>query len=165
MPKDLRLSLKRAEYKFSLETSEKLKAQRKAGAITAIIWSMFDALRKGDAKVEKLSLDRIRELVSVWVKEELIQDEIDRATKEAIKSSIDIDDQFKDEEDTLFLLEGDCKENLYKADYSSSEETAIEILKKNSISVNKGSEDFNTLCREILKGTVAILQEEQKRMH
>ena len=65
VPKDLRLQLQKREIRIFLGVSKKLEAQRKAGVYSAIIWNMFDAVRRGDKRVDKLTADKIKEIMEI----------------------------------------------------------------------------------------------------
>lgn len=49
---------------------------------------MFDAVRRGDKRVDKLTVDKIKEIVRKHVEDRLLEDEIDRATRPTLPGAI-----------------------------------------------------------------------------
>ena len=78
IPKDLRHCWGRSSIKLSLKTGNVVKAKRKAAVMSAMIWDIFTALRKGDGRMTGLSTEELRALANSWLKEILEADEIDR---------------------------------------------------------------------------------------
>ena len=78
IPKDLRHCWGKSSIKLSLKTGNVVKAKRKAAVMSAMIWDIFTALRKGDGRMTGLSTEELRALANSWLKEILEADEIDR---------------------------------------------------------------------------------------
>ena len=164
VPKDLRPQLQKREIRIFLGASKKLEAQRKAGVYSAIIWNMFDAVRRGDKRVDKLTADKIKEIVRKHVEDRLFQDEIERATKKAIPVRTDNPHFWEDEiretveEETSRAITGweeyeyQCMVALDRRDYTEVEERAGELLEENGLNADKNSMEFRYLSGELLKG-------------
>ena len=178
VPKDLRPQLQKREIRIFLGASKKLEAQRKAGVYSAIIWNMFDAVRRGDKRVDKLTVDKIKEIVRKHVEDRLLEDEIDRATRPTLPGAITIHDyigsreQYEDEQDpsdaNIECLEdwvSSCKLALSKNNYTHVKEDALEVGRKNGISTKEEDEEFKFLSRELLKAEIIITNQKLKRIY
>lgn len=178
VPKDLRPQLQKREIRIFLGVSKKLEAQRKAGVFSAIIWDMFDAVRRGDKRVDKLTVDKIKEIVRKHVEDRLLEDEIDRATRPTLPGAITIHDyigsreQYEDEQDpsdaNIECLEdwvSSCKLALGKNNYTHVKEDALEVGRKNGISTKEEDKEFKFLSRELLKAEIIITNQKLKRIY
>ena len=178
VPKDLRPQLQKREIRIFLGASKKQEAQRKAGVFSAIIWNMFDAVRRGDKRVDKLTVDKIKEIVRKHVEDRLLEDEIDRATRPTLPGAITIDDyigsreQYEDEQDpsdaNMECLEdwvSSCRLALRKNNYTHVKEDALEVGRKNGISTKEEDEEFKFLSRELLKAEIIITNQKIKRIY
>ena len=176
VPKDLRPQLQKREIRIFLGASKKLEAQRKAGVYSAIIWNMFDAVRRGDKRVDKLTADKIKEIVRKHVEDRLFQDEIERATKKAIPVRTDNPHFWEDdiretvEEETSRAITGweeyeyQCMVALDRRDYTEVEESAGELLEENGLNADKNSMEFRYLSGELLKGELHVAREILQRL-
>lgn len=177
VPKDLRLQLQKREIRIFLGVSKKLEAQRKAGVYSAIIWNMFDAVRRGDKRVDKLTADKIKEIVRKYVEDKLFEDEIERATRPTLPGAISIeeyigsdeeyyDEQYHEESEVDDLQ--DCiasyRMALDKNNFTYVKEDALELGKSNGISTKEEDVEFKFLSRELLKAEIVITQQKIKRI-
>lgn len=177
VPKDLRPQLQKREIRIFLGASKKLEAQRKAGVYSAIIWNMFDAVRRGDKRVDKLTADKIKEIVRKYVEDKLFEDEIERATRPTLPGTISIeeyigseeeyyDEQYPDESEVDSLQ--DCLSSyrlaLDKNNFTYVKEDALELGKSNGISTKEEDVEFKFLSRELLKAEIIITQQKIKRI-
>lgn len=176
VPKDLRPQLQKREIRIFLGASKKLEAQRKAGVYSAIIWNMFDAVRRGDKRVDKLTADKIKEIVRKHVEDRLFQDEIERATKETIPVRTnnpnfwenEIEEAVEEEISMAMtgweVYEEQCGVAIERRDYTEVEERARELLKENGLNAVKNSTELKYLCMEMLKGELHVAREIMQRL-
>jgi len=157
--------------------SKKLEAQRKAGVFSAIIWNMFDAVRRGDKRVDKLTADKIKEIVKKHVENKLFEDEIERASRPTLPGAITVDDyigseeQYNDEQyheesevDRLEDWASSCRLALNKNNYTHVKEDALEVGRNNGIPTKEEDEEFKFLSRELLKAEIIITKQKIKRI-
>ena len=78
IPADLRPKIAKTEFRFSLRTPDRATARRKAACLSARIWDIFTALRKGEKYMTALTAEEIQGLVKKWVEYELAEDEANR---------------------------------------------------------------------------------------
>lgn len=178
VPKDLRPQLQKREIRIFLGASKKQEAQRKAGVFSAIIWNMFDALRRGDKRVDKLTVDKIKEIVRKHVEDKLFEFEIERATKPTLPGAITVNDYLSSEEEfNDEQYEGDieiecledwvsnCRLALSKNNYAPVKEDALEVGRNNGISTKEEDTEFKFLSRELLKAEIRITKEIIRRIY
>lgn len=178
VPKDLRPQLQKREIRIFLGVSKKQEAQRKAGVFSAIIWNMFDAVRRGDKRVDKLTVDKIKEIVKKHVEDKLFEFEIERATQPTLPGAITVNDYLSSEEEfndeqyeediEIECLEdwvSNCRLALSKNNYAHVKEDALEVGRNNGISTKEEDTEFKFLSRELLKAEIRITKEKIKRIY
>ncbi|EHL68424.1 site-specific integrase [Cloacibacillus evryensis] len=154
VPPDLRPIFKRTEFRISLRTPDRMEAKRKAGRLSANLWDIFTALRKGDKKVATLSNEQVQDLVRQFIAEELEKDEATRVLRLKPQS---IDPEYiSASEEANDLIKSDCKEALATCNYSYIKNGADNILEANNLTADKDSMEYRTLCRELLKGQIEL---------
>lgn len=154
VPVDLRPIFKRTEFRISLKTPDRTEAKRKAGRLSANLWDIFIALRKGDKRMTALSNEQIQDLVRQFIAEELDKDEAARALNRKPKS-INPEYVSADEEANSFI-QSDCREALATGDYNYIKNGVDNILEANNLTADNDSLEYKTLCRELLKGQIEL---------
>lgn len=157
VPIDLRPAIKRTEFRVSLRTADKITARRKAGCLSARIWDIFTALRKGDKRMTQLTAEQIQDLVKAWVEQELANDEAERVlqAKTVQSERVNLEKQAEREEQNKWL-ESEAREALATGHYSFVKAGAEDILEANNLTVSPDSQDFKALCRELLRGQIEL---------
>lgn len=160
IPADLRPKIARTEFRFSLRTPDRAIARRKAAYLSARIWDIFTALRKGERHIMALTAEEIQSLVKKWVEHELVDDEASRilsAQTDRSKATIDetrIDEVIESYDIGII----NAREALATGRYSGVKDFADEILESNGFEASPGSTEYKQLCREILKGQIELCQ-------
>ena len=183
IPSDLRTYFGRASIKISMKTCNIKKAKRKAAVMSAIIWEIFNALRKGDIRVSNLTSAELRQLANTWLKEILEADELERRNgmsdvlrafwrQGKDEAGAVIDEGYSqvviDEIDTA-LLTNDFKPSHYKSNVQDNnppeiggvfmlEKYITEFLNKHGIDIKQTDTDYIALCREMAKVYRLFLQ-------
>lgn len=158
IPVDLRPAVQRTEFRVSLRTADRVIAKRKASCLSARIWDIFTALRKGDRRMTQLSAEQIQDLVKAWVNQELAEDEAARIlSAKTDRKSLTPDETVIDEAGEAYdLCAADARESLATGAFSRVKDFADDILETNELAVDNASMEYKELCREILKGQIEI---------
>lgn len=158
VPVDLRSTIKRTEFRVSLRTADKVKAKRRAGCLSARIWDIFTALRKGDKRMTRLTAEQIQDLVKAWVEQELAEDVTTRIlSAKTYGKSGGADETAIDEADEVYsLCAAEARESLAAGSYTGVKDFADDILETNQLTADNGSLEYKQLCHEILKGQIEI---------
>lgn len=158
VPIDLRPAIKRTEFRVSLRTADRATAKRKASCLSARIWDIFTALRKGDKRMTRLTAEQIQDLVKAWVEHELAEDAAARIlSAKTYGKSGGADETAIDEADEVYsLCAAEARESLATGSYTRVKDFADDILETNQLTSDNGSLEYKQLCHEILKGQIEI---------
>ena len=159
---ELRKYFNKNEVNKSLNTKDIAEAKSKA----AIILGKYEQILKVCKVLDK---SQIQELVDKYIKETLEQDLIDRAVKG--QGTVFCNVGFDFYNNTLALasadmaetLKGNYVEDLSNNNYRLIEEALDELLDKNSIEVDKTSNDYKLLGYYMMLAQIQILKEASKR--
>jgi integrase len=161
VPKDIKEHLKMTEINISLKTSRLKKAEKKAQHLAWELSIFFKDIRRGKYRAMKeLSKDEIRVLVNQWLKDNLDNDERERATTR--KTGITLGD-IERQSEVWSSLKQDSWEALTLSDHRRMKFHAQELLKEQNIDIPEDSDSFSILCREMLKAQIQALEVLQKR--
>lgn len=158
VPVDLRPAIKRTEFRVSLRTADRATAKRKASCLSARIWDIFTALRKGDKRMTRLTAEQIQDLVKAWVEQELAEDAAARIlSAKTYGKSGGADETAIDKADEVYsLCAAEARESLAAGSYTRVKDFADDILETNQLTSDNGSLEYKQLCHEILKGQIEI---------
>ena len=176
IPKDLRHCWGKSSIKLSLKTGNVVKAKRKAAVMSAMIWDIFTALRKGDGRMTGLSTEELRALANSWLKEILEADEIDRMRgltaeqrlfwrqeKDDSGNTVDLGySQTVIEEIDKALETNDYSPSRYDLDSDTEGQEHIggvfmlekyinDFIRKHGIEIDRDSPEYTALSRELAK--------------
>ena len=176
IPKDLRHCWGKSSIKLSLKTGNVVKAKRKAAVMSAMIWDIFTALRKGDGRMTGLSTEELRALANSWLKEILEADEIDRMRgltaeqrlfwrqeKDDSGNTVDLGySQTVIEEIDKALETNDYSPSRYDIDSDAEGQEHIggvfmlekyinDFIRKHGIEIDRDSPEYTALSRELAK--------------
>ena len=152
IPADLRPVIQRREFRISLRTPDRKLAKRQAAYLSARIWDIFLALRKGDRRMTELKSEQIQELVQKWAEEILSQDEASRALA---RPSMPHGEDFEPVDSNEYIL-GEAREALATNNYRLFKNGAMDIIEENGLTAAPDSLEFRTLCREMIKAQIEI---------
>ena len=159
---ELRNYFNKNEVNKSLNTKDIAEAKSKA----AIILGKYKQILKVCKVLDK---SQIQELVDKYIKETLGQDLIDRAIKGQGTVFCDVGfDVYNNtpalaSADLADTLKGNCVEDLSNNNYRLVEDAIDELLDKNSIEVDKTSNDYKLLSYYMMLAQIQILDEASKR--
>lgn len=152
VPADLRPAIQRREFRISLRTPDRKLAKRHAAYLSARIWDIFSALRKGDRRMTELKSEQIQELVQKWAEEILSQDEAGRALARPTEPHGEEVETFGVND----YIESEAREALGTNNYRLFKNGAMDILEENGLTAAPDSIEFKTLCREMIKAQIEI---------
>ena len=159
---ELRKYFNKNEVNKSLNTKDIVEAKSKA----AIILGKYEQILKVCKVLDK---SQIQELVDKYIKETLEQDLIDRAVKGqgTVFCNVGFDAYNNTpalaSADLAETLKGDYFEDLSNNNYRLIEEALDKLLDKNSIEVDKTSNDYKLLGYYMMLAQIQILKEASKR--
>lgn len=159
VPPDLRHIIKKTELRYSLRTPYRKIARRKASALSARIWDIFNGLRKGDIRFMKLTSEDINGLIQKWVDKELAVDEVQRVLdidKYPVPSRKKVPHEYTVE--VTKDIANECRESLAYNDYSFIHRQADALLNDNDFTAEKESFEYKLFCREMLKAQLELLK-------
>lgn len=176
IPKDLRHCWGRSSIKLSLKTGNIVKAKRKAAVMSAMIWDIFTALRKGDGRMTGLSTEELRALANRWLKEILEADEIDRMRgltaeqrlfwqqekddsgntidlgySQTVIEEIDKALETNDYGPSRYDLDSDIEGQEHSGGVFMLEKYINDFIRKHEIEIDRDSPEYIALSREIAK--------------
>ena len=160
IPADLRPKIAKTEFRFSLRTPDRATARRKAACLSARIWDIFTALRKGEKYMTALTAEEIQGLVKKWVEYELAEDEANRIlnAQTTQRKAANDEDEFDNVIDSYDYGAADAREALALGNYAKVKDFADDILQDNGLEASPTSLEYKQLCHEILKGQIELCQ-------
>lgn len=151
------------EINKSLDTRDISEAKAKAN----IIRRKYEEILKVCQVLEK---QYIQELVNKYITEILEQDLIDRAWcgQGTVFCSIDYNDHHRNtpalaNADMCSMLKADYMEDLSDNNYKLMENTIDQLLEKNTVSLDKNSDDYKILSYYMMLAQIQILEEASRR--
>jgi integrase len=157
VPDDLREVVGRDELFWSLGTRDVLEAKFRANVLAQKVKGVFHALKEGDMDLTKEQIDR---LLKKHLREVLDESERDRVMSSRPLSAADLYDHLE----VLSLIASQTREELARNEYSRIGRYVDDLLAENGVEgVDRKSETYKTLCRELLKVHVKALEVEEKR--
>lgn len=158
IPSDLRNKLGRREYKISLRTGYLRSAQSMIICLSGYTDRLFRLLRNGT--MAELTNEQIQTLADQWLQDALEEAEIERATATRPKTI----SQVGDLDEGLIFLQHELREQLVLSDYRHVQHHVDIFLEANpEPSIEKGSEDYKLLSREVLKRFIEFCRIERNR--
>lgn len=164
VPRDLRASIGKTEFRISLRTSDKRDAKRRASYLYSALWNLFIFLRKETASrmASKLTRERINELVKTYIQQSLDETEIAFATRPPRTYHADLDMTPAEQEAEIYsMLSVNCLEQLETPSSllrnTNLTSAAAELLSDASINVDKGSDEYAVLLRTLLRGQATMM--------
>lgn len=174
VPADLREVVGKVEIRYSLKTGYLGKAKALAGELAGKVRRLFVDIRGiignergcitvGKGKVvsgKDLTPELIQELVAGWVRETLKEEEDTRINPVKPVTEDYLDDRYEafDYVQTLH------KEDLGLSRHAESMAHRVDILlQENGIIIDKASDPYLKLCREMLKASIKVLEVEKQR--
>ncbi len=163
VPIDLQSRIGKKELKCSLKTGYLSDAKYKARFIGGQVQKLFKQIRskKVGSDMTKLDTVKINKIIKTFIRDFLDEEEEMRINRERPYTDEDLDHRAE----FLGLHQSDLKESLAKCDYRPASKHADDCIEQHRLEVPKGSEDYNRLCRELLKAQIAVLEVEQKRVY
>ncbi|GEM_PF-1827290 len=160
IPKWLRRVVSSRELRYTLQTANLTDAKYRAMRLAKTAKILFARMRKGEimGELTKETLDR---MMQEELKKMLEEAEADRAARVVPWTR----ERLESQEFAMWSLEGDARENLALSDYREISSHVDEFLRENGIEgVEKGSETYGKLCRELLKVRIRFFEIEQHRV-
>ncbi len=161
IPHDLRDNFGKTEIRYSLRTGYLRKARVSSRGLASKVHNLITELRKGVGPMSELTAEQIREIVDTWVKQQLEEDELERA----LASKPMTEEEWEVQEKSHFHLSIDAMKQLSINNHRSAEDWADQLLNERGIKLSHDSVPFKVLCREMLKGAVILEDTFLERMH
>jgi len=157
VPLDLKGYVGKTELRYSLRTNTLSEAKSKARLLAGKTQHLFRTLR--NKQVSILSKKEIHQMLQAFVREALEFDEYVRVTSK-VRNYDSVDNQL----DAITFLIDDCQEALsLNTTHRYSERTANKLLEQFGKKIDKDSDDYRILCRELAKANISVLKIIQKR--
>ncbi len=157
VPPDVRPAVGRTELKCSLRTGRLSEAKARSGMLSSLTHLAVSNIRCG-GRMSELSPAEIQKLIKQRFEQALEEDETNRTNRKTLGEE---EWMHKWSLNETFLSE--TKEDLAKSDYHDVSGAVEWLLSDNGLDVNKESENFKRLCREMLKVEVKILEIAKRR--
>ena len=148
VPPDLRGVVGKKEIRYSLRTGFLSEAKYRALRMASFVQRLFREIRKGGIMSE-LSKAEIQKLIQAYMREVLEDYEVFLAREKPVGL-----ERASDHLEALSFLQSDLKEALFRRDYRSAEHAVDILLEEKSIELNKDSDSYKMLCREMLKAQI-----------
>lgn len=160
IPEDLRPFFKRSEIKKSLKTTNCIRAKNLVKALVYHTERIFTPIRSG-----MLTPQQIRELASEYINLNLHRREEVRNFGILTYTVEDVVPNSQEEAATFCeqIIER-YKQQLFKNDFSEIEVRVIHFLTEKNLDVDKKSDDYRKLCRELLKAEIEVKKIELERI-
>jgi integrase len=156
VPADLRGRLGQRELSYSLQTGYRREAASKVARLVCAVERTFTTLRR--AAMGELSTQQIRALVDAYLREVLAENEHDRATGGVIPEETR-ECEAVDFAHALDALKDDLRSNRF--DFIT--QVVDRLLTERNLKLDRNSDAYRALCREMLKGHVQLLDVELAR--
>ena len=158
LPPDIAEVVKKRELRYALQTGYIRKAKIKANRLIASVNEFVQNVRQEPQLIMNLSEAQIQSLLDQHLRKALNDDEQRRLSA----NRIDRDD-LDDELETISFIKSDLKEELSLNDYQGISPHVDDLLKEHEVKLDKKSENYKKLCRELLKVNIRILDTVEKR--
>lgn len=159
VPGWLRRAVRTRELRYTLETADLIEARYRALKLARAAKDLFTQLKHGD--VMELTKETIDRLMKEHLRELLDEAEADRAATAKPWTR----ERLEEQDFGLWSLAGDARESLALNDYSEISKHVDELLRQKGLEgVEKGSETYGRLCRELLKVHIRFYEIEQRRL-
>ena len=150
IPLDVRSKFKKAELKCSLRTGKLSETKYKSRPMVSIAKLTVNNIRKG-GRMAELTPDQINNLIKKYFKKCLDDDEDWRVNRKPL-NDIELESRLN----AKALLKYEFQEDLTKSNYHSVSFAVEGLLADNGLAVNRESESFKKLCREMLKVNIKL---------
>lgn len=153
IPIDLQNRICKKELRYRLKTGSIGEAKYLARRAAGRLQGSFRSLRKGDTLSMQLSEEQILDMIKRYIHKAL-EEELDLIdTKEPLDEG-----EYRQELETLELLAGNVKKALAHRDYKRAENFVDGLIEEDGIELQKDSQVYRRLCREMLKAQIKGLE-------
>ena len=154
VPLDLQPCIGKKELRASLKTGYLADAKSKSMLIAGRVHQLFRKIRGGniDMTITKLDQSKINDIIKSFIKDSLDAEEYIRINRQKPFTEDEIDKRAN----FLGFLEADRREALAKSDYRPIEGTIDAAVEQHELDIEKGSEDYRKLSREIMKAQIQV---------
>ncbi|WP_319526026.1 site-specific integrase [uncultured Desulfosarcina sp.] len=162
VPLDLQPYIGKKELRASLKTGYLADAKSKSMLIAGRMHQLFRRIRGGYSNdMSELDQSKINAIIRGFIKDSLDEEEEVRINRQRPLTEEEIDQRAS----FLGSLEADSREALAKSDFRPAENITDETIQQQGLDIEKGSTDYRTLSRELMKAQIAVLEVEQKRVY
>jgi len=160
IPHDIKPHLdNKRELRYSLKTGSLGEAKEKSRLIAGQLQRLFRLLRQGENYMAtELSDGQIQKIVKGYVKQALAESEGDRVMGKPLNP-----EQFDSNIFAYDWVLDDLKEALAFRDTKTVLKFVDGLLKDQNIELDKNSETYRKLCREMLKAQIKVLEIDRRR--
>jgi integrase len=163
VPKDLIKFVGKTELRYSLRTGYIGVAKQKARYLAGQIQYLFQYLREGDLAVSGLSDKKIQQMVNRYIKDRI--DNLERCYLDSNRQPFKSAHDFRVHVDCLDFYKESTVELLGVGDYRPVEKRVADLLKDQGIDqIEKDSESYIKLCREIYRADLKLLDVEKRHL-
>lgn len=169
IPPDLRNIVGKVEIRYSLKTGyigkAKAMALQLAGRIQKLCADLRDIIsnERGSISIRmpnELSPDKIQELIAGWVRETLKEEEQERTRPSRRITESYLDDRYE----AFDNVQTRQREALGLGRHVEAMAHTVNILlEEQGVEIDKDSNSYHQLCRDILKASVKVLEVEKQR--
>ena len=158
LPPDIAEVVNKRELRYALQTGYIRKAKIQAHKLITSVNVFVQKVRQERHIIMKLSEIQIQSLLDQHLRQSLNDDE----ERRLLANRIDRDD-LDDELETISFIKADLKEELALNDYEGISSHVDDFLNEHKVKLDKKSENYKKLCRELLKVNIRILDTVEKR--
>jgi len=163
VPSDLQEVVGRREIRYSLQAGFLREAKPKAQRMASFVQQVFNELRYvrggNEDMTAELNQDEIRKLLRGYLIKVLKEDEEYRVLEIGPKDRDELEKQLE----FLSISESELREALALNDYKDISRYVDDLLEENGINVDRDSDSYRKLCREMIKTQIKILEVTQRR--
>lgn len=159
IPKDLIPIVGKAELRYSLRTGYVYLAKQRTQRLVSSL-SRFIKLLRNSVPMQELTEHQIQKLLNRHLAEALQESEQSRIASTKRPKLDDLEDTAN----SYSYVESDYREGLATHDYRRVYNSVDTLLEEQGFQVDKKSDSYKKLCREMMKINIRYLQTERKRL-
>ncbi|MDB4442264.1 tyrosine-type recombinase/integrase [bacterium] len=163
VPKDLQKFVGKTELRYSLKTGYIGVAKQKARYLAGQVQYLFQYLREGGLALSGISDEKIQQMVNRYIKDQIA--DLERGYYDSDNPLYRSVQDFRHHVGSFDFYKERTVELLGVGDYRPVENQVANLLKDHGVHhIEKGSESYIKLCREIIKADLKLLDVEKKHL-
>ncbi|WP_319524603.1 site-specific integrase [uncultured Desulfosarcina sp.] len=160
VPLDLQPCIGKKELRASLRTGYLTDAKTKSMLIAGKMHQLFRKLRGGfNNDMTKLDQIKINYIIREFIKDSLNEEEDTRINQQRPLTNDDVSKRAE----FLGFLQSDHREALATSDFKHARHMTDDIIQTHGLDIEKDSEEYRKLSKELLKAHIDVLEVEKRR--